>query len=63
MPLPAPVLPSDNVCCTSVKIAVTDFVALIVTTQAPVPPQAPLQPANVDPTPAVGVSVTTESSK
>jgi hypothetical protein len=41
------------------KVAVTDRAWLIVTVQAPVPVQSPLQPANVEPAAAVGVSVTT----
>lgn len=41
------------------KVAVTDSAAFIVSWHVPVPPQAPLQPANVEPDPGVGVSVTT----
>jgi len=41
------------------KVAVTDSAADMVTLQLPVPEQAPLQPANVDPAPAVSVRVTT----
>jgi hypothetical protein len=41
------------------KIAVTVQAWLIVTWQAPVPEQAPLQPANTEPVPGVAVSVTT----
>jgi hypothetical protein len=37
---------------------VTDFAAVIDTTQAPVPLHAPVQPANVEPAAAVAVSVT-----
>jgi hypothetical protein len=40
------------------KVAVTATLALIVTTQLAVPVQAPLQPLNVEPLAAVGVSVT-----
>jgi hypothetical protein len=40
------------------KVAVTAFAAVIVTLQAAVPVQAPLQPANVEPEPAAGVRVT-----
>ena len=38
--------------------APTDFAASTVTTHAPVPVHAPVQPPNVDPAPAVAVSVT-----
>jgi hypothetical protein len=38
-------------------VAVTDWLAFMVTLQVPVPEQAPDQPANVDPTLAVGVRV------
>ncbi len=41
------------------KVAVTDCAAFIVTEHAPVPLQAPLQPANTDPAAAVAVSETT----
>jgi hypothetical protein len=40
------------------NVAVTDCAALIVTEQVPVPEQAPLHPANVEPVPATAVSVT-----
>ena len=40
------------------KVAVTGSAALIVTTQLPVPVQAPLQPANVEPEFATCVNVT-----
>jgi hypothetical protein len=40
------------------KTAFTDLAASTVTTQAPVPMHAPLQPANVEPGDAVAVSVT-----
>lgn len=40
------------------KAAPTDFAASTVTTHAPVPVHAPLQPANVEPDAAVAVSVT-----
>jgi hypothetical protein len=42
-----------------VNIAVTDFAAFIVTTQAPVPVHAPCQPVKTAPRRAAAVSVTT----
>jgi hypothetical protein len=41
------------------KLAVTDLAPFIVSLQVPVPVQAPLQPAKVDPAAGVAVSVTT----
>ena len=40
------------------NVAVTDWAAVIETTQGPVPEQAPDQPVNVEPVDGVGVSVT-----
>lgn len=54
VPLPAPVI----VTVVTLKAALTDCVEFMVTEQAPVPLQAPLQPANAVPAGAVGVSVT-----
>lgn len=42
------------------KLALTLRAADMLTTHAPVPVQAPLQPLNVDPTAARGVKVTVE---
>ena len=48
-----------NVNCCTLKVAVTERAALIVTVHGLVPEQPPpLQPANVDPPAAVAVSVT-----
>ena len=41
------------------KLAVTDWLEDIVTEQAPVPVQAPLQPANADPAPGAAARFTT----
>ena len=41
------------------NVAVTVLAAFIVTEQAPVPVQAPLQPVNVEPVDGVAVRVTT----
>src|SRR5580658_9948706 len=40
------------------NVAVTVWLEFIVTTQEPLPPHAPLHPANVEPTPGVALSVT-----
>ena len=58
VPLPVPALVTVRVGF-RVKVAVTDFAALMVTWQAPVPVQAPLQPVKVDPALAALVRVTT----
>src|SRR3984957_16340247 len=59
VPVPVPALVTLNLKTTALNVAVTDFAALIVTLQVPVPVQAPLQPANVEPAAALPVSVTT----
>jgi hypothetical protein len=61
-PAPLPASATDNVKFPVVlNVAVTDFAALIVTTQLPVPVHAPPHPANVDPLPGVSLSVTDAS--
>jgi phage tail protein X len=57
LPVPASVTVSANV--TALNVAVTALAAVMVTLQVPVPEQAPLQPAKVDPADAVAVRVTT----
>ena len=54
LPVPAPL----TVTVVRLKVAVTACAALIVTEHAPVPVQAPLQPANADPAGALGVRFT-----
>jgi len=58
VPVPAFVTLSANVVAELLKVAVTARAAVIETVQAPVPVQAPLQPANAEPLAAAGVSVT-----
>jgi hypothetical protein len=43
----------------SPKFAITDWAAVIVRVQAPVPEHGPLHPVNVDPLAGVALSVTT----
>ena len=43
----------------AVKVAVTDFAAVMLTEQFPVPVQLPVQPPKVEPAVGVAVSVTT----
>lgn len=57
LPVPAGVTVNANVVVV-LNVAVTDFAAVIVTEHVPVPVQAPLQPANVEPLPAAAVNVT-----
>ena len=58
VPLPVPVFMIDKACWMSVKLAVADWAALIVTKHVPVPLHAPLQPVKLDPAAGVAVSVT-----
>src|SRR3954451_16340946 len=59
MPVPVPARVTVRARCgRALKVAVTAFAASVVTWQAPVPVQEPLQPAKADPATAVGVSVT-----
>ena len=60
MPPPLPVLDTANayVGICRVKVAFTTLSADIDTVHAPVPEQAPLQPAKVDPEAGVAVNVT-----
>ena len=58
-PLPVPPVTTVNAYWFNVKLAVTNLAAFMVTTQSPVPVQAPLQPLKVEPISAVAVSVTT----
>ncbi len=60
VPVPPPVLVTVKVAVAggASKVAVTVWLPFIVTTQAPVPLQAPPQPANVEPPVGVAVSVT-----
>ena len=58
MPRPVPVLLAERVKTCRVKVAVTDRATLIVTVQALVPVQAPLQPLKIDPDAALARRVT-----
>jgi hypothetical protein len=60
-PVPVPLLDTVRVKgpALAVKVAPTDLAASMVTVQAPVPVQAPLQPANVEPESGVAVRFTT----
>src|SRR5262249_33323674 len=58
-PPPPPTLFTVRTKVGTVKLAVTVLPALIVTTQDPVPAQAPLQPVKMEPVAAVALSVTT----
>jgi hypothetical protein len=57
VPEPAPALVTDRVTGSRLNVAVTEVAALTVTTQVPVPEQAPLQPAKEDPAAGEAVRV------
>jgi len=48
VPLPFPVFPTVSANTFFVKVAVTDFAAVIETVQAPVPEHAPVQPVKIE---------------
>ena len=58
VPVPVPDLATVRLYWFRVNAAVTDFAAVMVTVQVPVPVQAPLQPAKVEPVAAAAVKVT-----
>lgn len=61
VPVPVPALLTVSVCVAETElenVAVADRLLLTGTVQVPVPEQAPLQPAKVDPASATAVSVT-----
>ena len=58
VPFPVPASVTVKANCTVLNVAVTDCAELMVTEQLPVPVQAPLHPAKVEPVPAEAVSVT-----
>jgi dUTPase len=58
VPDPLPAIVTDSAKLTMLKVAVTDCAALIVTVQLPVPVQAPLHPAKLEPAAGVSVRVT-----
>ena len=58
VPAPVPLFATVSAKFCGVKLAVTVLTASIVTVQAAVPAQAPLQPVKVDPVPAAAVMVT-----
>lgn len=59
VPLPVPASVTVSAKVTALNVAVTALAALMVTEQVPVPVQAPLHPAKVDPADAAAVRVTT----
>jgi hypothetical protein len=58
VPAPAPLLVTDRVTGSRLKVAVTAVAWVTVTAQVPVPEQAPLQPAKDEPAEGAAVSVT-----
>ena len=58
-PVPVPANVTSNAELLDTKLAPTAWAVFTVTLHAPVPEQAPLHPANVEPVTAVGVNVTT----
>jgi len=58
VPVPVPDLATVRLYWFRVKAAVTDFAAVMVTEQVPVPVQAPVQPVKVDPVDGAAVKVT-----
>ena len=58
-PTPVPALDTVNANVGRLNVAVTDFAASTVTTQLPVPVQAPLQPAKTEGAVGAAVNVTT----
>ncbi len=59
VPLPVPTLLTASAKVWTVKVAVTERAALMLTVQVPVPVHAPLHPLKVEPAAGVAVSVTT----
>ena len=58
VPAPVPDFVTAKLYTDVVKVAVTDFAAVIVTVQVPVPEHAPDQPEKVDPLAAEAAKVT-----
>ena len=58
VPVPGPALVTERVKVCGLKVAVTDWAAVIVTVHVPVPLHAPLQPVKVEPVVGAAVSVT-----
>ena len=58
MPVPVPVLATERVDVFSVNVAATVRAVVMLTVQVPVPVQAPVHPAKVEPVPAEAARVT-----